>query len=157
MKRKHTESQAPIGAEARRRGWAGPAGKDALDVATSALERAGFLDGTLVLRWVEIAGADLARVARPVRLTEGPEGGVLTLRCEAGAAVFLQHQTRELLERLSSYLGHGRIVRLRFVSGELECSPEPPDHPGRSLWAADAFRRARPPGPPPDHATEKTR
>lgn len=129
MKRNRTDSQAPIGTSGLRRGWAGSAGKDALDLASAALGRAGFRDGTLVLRWSEIAGADIAQLARPVKLTDGPEGAVLTLKCEAGSAVFLQHQTRELLERLASYLGAGRIARLRFVSGELERPSEPPDHP----------------------------
>ena len=58
-----------------------------------------------MLRWCEIVGPDIARIAEPLRLTEGPEGAVLTLKCEAGAAVFLQHQTRELLQRLTAYLG----------------------------------------------------
>ena len=128
---------------AARRGRAGPAGEDALGHAAAALHRAGFLDATLVLRWGEIVGADIARIAEPLKLTEGPEGGVLTLKCEAGAAVFLQHQTRDLLERLASYLGPSRITRLRLVPGELERPDGPPDHPG-----ADALRPDEPASPP---------
>src|SRR5262245_15061041 len=112
-----------------RRGRAGAAGEDALSHAAAALQRAGFLDATLVLRWREIAGADIARIAEPVRLTEGPEGGVLTLKCDPGAAVFLQHQTRDLLERLKRYLGPGRIARVRLISSELERARTLPDHP----------------------------
>jgi hypothetical protein len=97
--------------------------------AASALQRAGFSDTTLVLRWREIVGADIARIVEPVKLTEGLEGAVLTLKCEPGAAVFLQHQTRELLQRLASYLGPARVTRLRFVPGELEPACSPPDHP----------------------------
>jgi hypothetical protein len=97
--------------------------------AASALQRAGFSDATLVLRWREIAGEDIARIAEPVKLTEGPEGAVLTLKCEPGAAVFLQHQTRELLGRLAFYLGRSQVARLRLALGELERVPSPPDHP----------------------------
>jgi hypothetical protein len=129
MKRTNKRSGPPDGPTGARRGWAGHAGEDALGHATAALHRAGFLDATLVLRWRQIAGADIARIAEPVRLTGGPEGGVLTLKCEPGAAVFLQHQTRDLLERLATYLGPGRIARVRLVSAELERGEGLPDHP----------------------------
>jgi hypothetical protein len=137
MKRNNKRREPPDSSSAARRGRAGPAGEDALGHASAALHRAGFLDATLVLRWREIAGADIARIAEPLRLTEGPEGAVLTLKCEAGAAVFLQHQTRDLLERLSSYLGRGRIARVRLVSGELERDGGPPAHPGAGATGAD--------------------
>jgi len=102
-----------------RRGWVGPAGADALALARGALGRAGFEDPSLVLRWTEIAGEGVARVAEPVKFQEGPEGAVLTLRCEPSAAVFLQHETRALLGRLNAYLGQGRIARLRLMPGEV--------------------------------------
>jgi hypothetical protein len=54
---------------------------------------------------------------------------VLTLKCEAGAAVLLQHQTRMLIERLNTYLGHGRIIRLKLVPGRLTERADPPRHP----------------------------
>jgi len=137
MKRNNRRREPPDGSGTARRGRAGPAGEDALGHASAALQRAGFLDATLVLRWREIAGADIARIAEPLKLTEGPEGAVLTLKCEAGAAVFLQHQTRDLLERLATYLGRDRIARVRLVSGELERAEGPPDHPGAGAGGPD--------------------
>lgn len=137
MKRTNKRSTPPDREDAPRRGRAGPAGEDALGHAAAALQRAGFLDATLVLRWREIAGADIARIAEPLRLTEGPEGAVLTLKCEAGAAVFLQHQTRDLLQRLQSYLGPSSIVRLRLVPGELQRSQGPADHPAVNARGPD--------------------
>ena len=142
MKRNNKRSTQPDRSGAARRGRAGHAGEDALGHATAALQRAGFLDATLVLRWREIAGADIARIAEPLKLTDGPEGAVLTLKCDAGAAVFLQHQTRDLLERLGTYLGPSRITRLRLVSGELERPEGPPDHP-----AVGVPNPGEPPGP----------
>jgi hypothetical protein len=53
------------------------------------------------------------------------------LKCEAGAAVLLQHQTRELMRRLNAYLGANRIARLKFVAGQMSQAPEPPEHPAR--------------------------
>ncbi len=133
MKRTNKRGEPNEGPSTARRGWAGHAGEDALGHASAALQRAGFLDATLVLRWREIAGEDIARIAEPLKLTEGPEGGVLTLKCEAGAAVFLQHQTRELQQRLATYLGSGRIARIRLIPGELERAQGLPDHPSTGV------------------------
>src|SRR5262249_2267511 len=137
MKRTNKRREPAEGPSTARRGWAGHAGEDVLGHASAALERAGFSDATLVLRWREIAGEDIARIAEPLKLTEGPEGQVLTLKCEAGAAVFLQHQTRDLQHRLSTYLGSGRIARIRLVPGELERSQGLPDHPLSGMAGPD--------------------
>jgi hypothetical protein len=113
----------------RRRGWARPASESALGEAAPAFARAGFPDATLLLRWSEIAGPKVARIARPMKWQDGPSGAVLTLKCEPGAAVLLQHQTRTLIERVNAYLGAGRIARVRLVPGQLSDVPEPPPHP----------------------------
>jgi len=150
MKRSKKSSAGPQSPTARR-GRAGPAGEDALSHASAALQRAGFPDATLVLRWGEIAGADIARVAEPLRLSEGPEGGVLTLKCDPGAAVFLQHQTRDLMEQLARYLGPGRIARVRLISAEFEHPEGLADHPELGMTGvADT-------SPPPSlsHALER--
>ncbi len=113
-----------------RRGWIGEVGGDATLAARTAFARAGFADPSLVLRWTEIAGAETARLARPIRLTEGANGGVLTLKAEPAAALFLQHDSRALCARINSYLGRVAVVRLRFVQGTLAAPmPAPPKRP----------------------------
>jgi hypothetical protein len=112
-----------------RYGWARAAGKSVLDEAKRAFAHAGFADATLLLRWSEIVGPHIARIALPQKWQDGPEGAVLTLKCEPGAAVLLQHQTRMLMERLNAYLGEGRISRVRLVSGRLTRRADPPGHP----------------------------
>lgn len=124
-----------------RRGRAAPLSADAGALAQSALGRAGFTDPTLVLRWEEIAGPETARLARPLKLSEGPSGGVLTLMAEPAAAVFLQHESRPLCERINAFLGRPAVARLRFVQGALT---QPPKRPARSL--------PRHPVPPADPA-----
>jgi len=91
--------------------------------------RGGFTDPTLLLRWSEIVGPQIARIALPQKWQDGPEGAVLTLKCELGAAVLLQHQTRMLIERLNSYLGQGRIITLKLVPGRVTERADPPRHP----------------------------
>jgi hypothetical protein len=116
--------------ETARRGWAAPAGEVALRAGHAAFARAGFSDPTFVLRWPSIAGEEIARIATPAKWQEGEDGAVLTLKCDAGSAVFLQHQTRALAERLNAYLGAGRIARIKCVPSSREAPPASPPHPG---------------------------
>lgn len=109
-----------------RRARADAIGSDASIAARAAFVRAGFFDPTLVLRWNEIAGAETARIARPIRLSEGPSGGVLTLRAEPAAALFLQHESRALCARINAYLGRPAVAKLRVVQGSLTMPPSLP-------------------------------
>jgi hypothetical protein len=106
-----------------RRNRTEPVAREASHAAMSAFARAGFRDPTLILRWEEIAGREVARMARPIKLTEGPTGGTLTLKAEPGASLFLQHETRPLCERINAYLGRAAVSRLRFVQGPLAARP----------------------------------
>ena len=108
-----------------RRNWVSPLAPTAAVAAHAAFARAGFPDPSLVLRWEEIAGPETARLARPIRFSQGPNGGVLTLKAEPGAALFLQHETRPLCERINAYLGRPAVARLRFVQGPLIPRPTP--------------------------------
>ena len=111
-------------------------------LAGHAFARAGFSDPTLVLRWADIVGPDVARVAEPYKLSEGPYGGTLTLRAEPAASLFLQHQTRTLCERINAFLGRQAVAKLRFVSGALAERPEPqwPRRPPKEAPAGDPAR-----------------
>src|ERR1700743_31266 len=57
-------------------------GRDIQATGASAFAKAGFPDPALVLRWKDIVGADVARVARPLKLSEGAAGATLTLMAE---------------------------------------------------------------------------
>ena len=111
-------------------------------IAATAFERAGFRDPTLILRWAEIVGPEVARYTRPMKLSEGPSGGVLTLKSEPGASVFLQHESRTLCERINTYLGRTAIARLRFVQGEIavRAVPAPPPRAAAEAPASDPAR-----------------
>jgi hypothetical protein len=113
--RKTSEPELPF----LRRNWAAPIAQDSRNAAQTAFLRAGFADPTIPLHWDEIAGAETARLATPIRFTEGPNGGVLTLKSEPGSALFLHHETRSLTERINAYLGRPAVTRLRFVQGPI--------------------------------------
>jgi len=127
----------------KRRGWATALGTEVNVTAQGAFARAGFADPTLVLRWQEIAGTETAALTQPVSLKEGPSGGVLTLRAEPGAAVFLQHDSRALCERINAYLGRPAVTRLRFVQGNLvqRSKPVPRKLPPASAPASDPAQK----------------
>ncbi|HEY1961549.1 MAG TPA: DciA family protein [Rhizomicrobium sp.] len=122
---KHKEPELPF-ASPPRRNWTEPVSRSAAPIGSDLFARAGFRDPTLVLRWAEIAGPEVARLCQPIRLSQGPSGGVLTLKAEPGASLFLQHETRELCDRINRYLGAETITRLKFVQGPLALRPKAP-------------------------------
>ena len=141
-------AQSPEDKQPQRRNWAGAVSGDATLAARSAFARAGFSDPTLVLRWQEIAGAETARLARPIRLSETASGGVLTLKAEPAAALFLQHESRALCARINSYLGRVAVAKLRFVQGRLaepKAAPHPRPKPVEPLPGDPARRWQGPP------------
>jgi hypothetical protein len=128
-------------------------GGDAGMVGAAAFARAGFSDPTLVLRWSEIAGPEVARLAQPLKFSEGPSGGTLTLRAAPGAALFLSHEKRTLCERINAYLGRPAVSQLKFSQGALlprppppkpgkPAHPLPPDDPSRRYHGPEGLARA---------------
>lgn len=121
-----------------RRGRPDAVAPDAKLAAATAFGRAGFDDPSLVLRWIEIAGPDVARLAHPLKLS----GDTLTLQALPGAALFLAHEQRELAARINAYLGRAAVARIKFVQGGFPArsyAPPPPVQPG-VLPAADPAR-----------------
>ena len=112
-----------------RRGRAAAVARDAGAVGGTAFARAGFSDPSLVLHWREIAGPEIARIARPLKFSESASGGVLTLLAEPGAALFLGHDSRALAERINAYLGRAAVTRVKFVQGALTPLSAPPRLP----------------------------
>jgi hypothetical protein len=128
-----------------RRNWAAPVGRDAGSVGHAAFARAGFNDPALVLHWVEIAGPEVARIARPVRFSA--QGGLLTLLAEPAAALFLGHESRALAARINAYLGRPAVQKIKFVQGRLDQPPLPPipPRPARTLNSSDPANAYRGP------------
>ena len=131
--------------ETERRGWAGAVGKDASASAHAAFVRAGFTDPALVLHWNDIAGPEIARMARPVRFSQ--KDGVLTLQAEPAAALFLGHEARALGARINAYLGRDAVRRLKFVQSPLASRPAapPPARPDAAVKNTDPAAQYRGP------------
>ncbi|OBQ69522.1 DUF721 domain-containing protein [Mesorhizobium erdmanii] len=97
------------------------------DLATKILDpvlrkRAGISIG-LVQSWEEIAGPRLASRSRPEKIQwprrlheDDPyEPAVLVIACEGMAALHLQHETGEIINRVNAFLGFTAIGRIRIV------------------------------------------
>ena len=132
-------AQAADAAPPPRRGRAAALASDAQAAAMAAFARAGFSDPALVLHWRDIAGPEVARIARPLRFSE--KDGTLTLKAEPGAALFLAHESRALAARVNDYLGRPAVTRVKFVQGRLAGPPPPHTPPPRPA-------KTPPPGDP---------
>lgn len=77
-------------------------------------------------RWVEIVGERLARVTRPQKLTRGRggAGGTLELRVAGPAALLVQHQSADIIQRVNLFLGAGSVERLRIAQGPVKPLPQ---------------------------------
>ncbi|HZV84939.1 MAG TPA: DciA family protein [Brevundimonas sp.] len=84
-------------------------------------------------RWREIVGDRLARVTRPQKLTKGRggAGGTLELRVAGPAALLVQHQAEDILQRVNLFLGAGSVDKLRIAQGPVKPPPEIASTPRR--------------------------
>lgn len=89
--------------------------------------------GALEARWREIVGDRLARVSRPQKLTKGRGGaaGTLELRVVGAAALLVQHQSEDILQRVNLFLGAGAVDKLRIAQGPVKPLADIPTQPKR--------------------------
>jgi hypothetical protein len=82
--------------------------------------------------WSAIVGPELARTTRPEALLAGRgarAGKALRLRVSGAAALEVQHQTGQLVEKVNAYFGHRMIDDIRLVQGTIAASLTPPPTP----------------------------
>lgn len=101
-----------------------PVGEMASAILDPVLRRKAGMTIGLVQAWSEIVGVRLEQVTRPEKLVWPPEGqgterdfrpATLVVACEGAAALRLQHQANEIVQRVNAYLGHHAVDRLRIV------------------------------------------
>jgi hypothetical protein len=96
-----------------------------------AFKKQGFASTELVTRWKDIAGAEIAAYAEPMKLQwprtpegEHPEPATLVLRAEGPAALEIQHQTNVILERVNRFFGWQAVGRIALRQAPLS-KPKP--------------------------------
>jgi len=94
----------------------------------------GFASTDLVASWAEIAGARIADCSRPEKIAwpRDPDApGVLVLRVDGPAAILIQHEADQIVERVNTYMGYRAVDRMRIVQGPLAgpARVQPPEPP----------------------------
>lgn len=109
-------------------------------------KRAGLSLG-LVQSWEEIVGERLCRLTRPEKIAwprrmheDDPfEPATLVVACEGRAALHLQHETGEVIERVNAFLGFAAISRIKIVQKPVAVAQKQPVRQ-RALSEAETSR-----------------
>lgn len=82
-----------------------------------ASESRGFAQSRLLTHWEEIAGTDIAAIARPVEISygRGGFGATLTLLTTGAQAPLLEMQKEPLREKVNAVYGYNAIARIRIT------------------------------------------
>jgi hypothetical protein len=94
------------------------------------LARQGFASTELVTRWREIAGAEIAAHAEPIKIhwPRGPhadaaEPATLLLRVEGPSGIEIQHLSGVILERVNRFFGWRAIGKIALRQAPLSRRP----------------------------------
>ena len=81
----------------------------------------GFAETRLLTQWSEIAGAALAAITRPGKVSYGRQGlgAVLSLECDGAHGPEVQLQLPALLARINAAYGYGAIRDIRITQAQL--------------------------------------
>ncbi|WP_411957421.1 DUF721 domain-containing protein [Paracoccus homiensis] len=104
---------APAFAKRRKRGFEAASSLLSHRVQKAA-EGRGFAVARLLTHWPEIAGADLARMTRPVRVSHSRAGlgATLTLLTSGPTAPMVEMQLPQLRERVNACYGYNAIQKI---------------------------------------------
>ena len=96
-------------------------------------ESRGFAQTRLLTHWAEIAGAEIAAVARPVEVIYGRQdfGATLSLLTTGAQAPMLEMQKDQLRGKINSVYGYNAISKIRitqtaptgFAEGQITFAP----------------------------------
>lgn len=105
----------------------------------SAGESRGFAIARLLTHWPEIAGEDMAKCTRPVKVGYGREGfgATLTLLVTGAVAPMVEMQKEKLREKVNAVYGYAAISRILltqtaasgFAEGQALFAPAPKAKP----------------------------
>ncbi|MCX5497481.1 DciA family protein [Kaistia dalseonensis] len=91
----------------------------------------GFATADLIAAWADIVGPRYAEATQPEKLAwprrdhaNAAKGATLVIRVDAGMAIYLQHETALILERVNGFLGFGAVAKLKIVQGPV-AAPKP--------------------------------
>ena len=92
-------------------------------------KRRGLAEARLLTEWARIIGPEIASRCQPVSLSRN---GLLHLDVSGSAALELQHNELQVVERINTFFGRPTVTRLRFRQAPpkrralTERAPSPP-------------------------------
>lgn len=117
-------------------------------------ESRGFAVARLLTHWDEIAGPDMARATRPLKVSYGREGfgATLTLLVSSAQAPMIQMSLPRLIERVNAAYGYAAITRITltqtatsgFAEGQTPFSAPAPAKPADPALTVKASALAQP-------------
>lgn len=120
-----------------------PASRSLADLAGEVMaplvEKHGLATAQIILRWRELAGPELARATRPLRIqwprrSDTPDGSdlpprrlgaTLVIACESALALDLQFAAPVLIERVNLLFGWQAVTRVSIRQGPVDRKPAP--------------------------------
>ncbi len=105
-------------------------------LARKAYRARGFAQETVISRWPEIVGRELAEIALPWRLRfrRGARNeGTLEIRVESAHATLLQHQEPIILARVNGFFGYRAVARIRLIQAPVAVRAPRPDAVARAV------------------------
>jgi hypothetical protein len=106
-------------------------------------KKRGFATADLIAAWPEVAGARFAPFTRPVKITwprgEANDGatGIMTLNVEGPAAILVQHELGQILERVNAFLGYQAVGQIRIVQAPVSQNHKRARSRGEPVLAAE--------------------
>lgn len=128
------------------RGNAKPVADYVSKLLSPVIERRAGMTMDLIAVWEEIVGEEHAHHSRPEKLNwprqasdDDPfEPATLVIACEPAGALFLQHQTGSVIQRINTYFGFAAVARIKLVQKPIANQlprrkrPKPPLTKGKS-------------------------
>lgn len=125
--RKRSES-ADAAQTAKRGGKAQAIAQMVPKLTKAALGKRGLAQANLIVDWPNIVGQDRAATCQPEKLTFARghrNNGTLHLRVSGSAALELQHDAPQLIDRINGYFGYAAVAEIRLIQAPLK-KPEKP-------------------------------
>ncbi len=101
------------------------------DIGRAAFKKFGFVQSSIVTRWVDIVGPRYAAVTQPesIRFPShgNRSGGTLNITVASAHAPMLQHVAPELIERVNRFFGYAAVAKIKMSQGTI--TPQRPQKP----------------------------
>ena len=93
-------------------------------ITNKAFKKKGFLQGEIISKWSQIVGESLAKKTQPKRIRFASQSSSalttkLIIQVDIGCAPIIQHQQKEILDKLNTYFGYLAIGKLQIIQAPI--------------------------------------